>query len=529
MNTNIVRMSMVVLAMAMPNLVGCGANPAGGLQPEPMCRADADCDDGVYCNGAETCGADGGCQSEATPCPGRDCDEAKRDCLCGFDRDCDDGVFCNGDETCGTDGLCVAGTDPCPDNGVFCDGTERCDETAAACVSSGDPCAAPEECDESAAACFACMGDSDCDDGVFCNGWEACVSGRCIAGALPCGNGEKCDEDTRLCFAEPVSTTDEILGASWLLVAYACDGTVMARASAFAVGGGLLATNAHVTDGAAEIIRTGGRLAAYQHESGLEVAVSAMWTHPSYTGTFSPDVGVVRAVGLPPLPVLSIASSDTLHNLNYFDEVRLSGFPGELGSIDLIRPRATMLSGHITALRPFDQSAPATPDTAMLIQHDMPTTGGTSGSPVLNSLGEVVAVNNSGSVEGQSNFAVRADALSQLLGWVWSGSAFPLDLTPFSTVVGDGLWTIAWDDPEPNMCIWIDGGAVVMDGDCTEWVDIVDAEILYDQCLPHWSWQNAAGVTIWFDLLPVDDEQFYVRVYADGEFIGTGLMTRLEE
>ena len=29
----------------------------------------------------------------------------------------------------------------------------------------------------------ACMGDVDCDDGLFCNGAETCVEGACVAGS----------------------------------------------------------------------------------------------------------------------------------------------------------------------------------------------------------------------------------------------------------------------------------------------------------------------------------------------------------
>ncbi len=269
----------------------------------------------------------------------------------------------------------------------------------------------------------------DCDDGVACTD-DACDAVACTH-TDNCAAGEQCNVTTGECFTELVSTVDEILGASWLLVAYACDGTPATAASAFAVGDGLLATNAHVVVDAAEWIRAGGRLAAYQHESGLEVAVSAMWAHPSYTGAFSPDVGVVRTVGSPPLPVLSIASSNTLHNLNVFDEVRLSGFPGELIEINIVRPRATMLSGHITALRPFDQSAAATPNTAMLIQHDMPTTGGASGSPVVNNLGEVVAVHNS-TVDLPGNLGTTP--LRSRRSWPRSSSnATPILATPCLT------------------------------------------------------------------------------------------------
>ncbi|MCB9867912.1 MAG: hypothetical protein H6816_14905, partial [Phycisphaerales bacterium] len=44
---------------------------------------------------------------------------------CAFNEVCDDGLFCNGVETCGTNGFCIAGTPPC--------GAANCDEFADTC------------------------------------------------------------------------------------------------------------------------------------------------------------------------------------------------------------------------------------------------------------------------------------------------------------------------------------------------------------------------------------------------------------
>ena len=50
-----------------------------------------------------------------------------------------------------------------------------------------------------------CMGDGDCDDGLFCNGEEACEDFSCEAGAEPCPSDENdcsddlCDEDDDVC------------------------------------------------------------------------------------------------------------------------------------------------------------------------------------------------------------------------------------------------------------------------------------------------------------------------------------------
>jgi len=46
--------------------------------------------------------------------------------------------------------------------------------------------------------CGECGYDTDCDDGLYCNGAEACVEGTCAAGALPCVDSS-CDEDVDAC------------------------------------------------------------------------------------------------------------------------------------------------------------------------------------------------------------------------------------------------------------------------------------------------------------------------------------------
>ncbi len=43
-----------------------------------------------------------------------------------------------------------------------------------------------------------CSTSADCDDGVFCNGAEACFSGVCVSGVIPCPD-DGCNEDLRMC------------------------------------------------------------------------------------------------------------------------------------------------------------------------------------------------------------------------------------------------------------------------------------------------------------------------------------------
>jgi hypothetical protein len=114
---------------------------------------------------------------------------------CSADGDCTDASYCNGLETC-FGGACQAGANPCPDDGLFCTGTEGCDETADACTQSGDPCKIG--CDETNNVCL-CSVDEDCDDGLFCNGVETCNGTFCLPGTNPCPSSSVCDEDNDLC------------------------------------------------------------------------------------------------------------------------------------------------------------------------------------------------------------------------------------------------------------------------------------------------------------------------------------------
>ncbi len=83
---------------------------------------------------------------------------------CAEDADCDDGLWCNGAESC-VDNACRSGEAPDCNDDVFCNGTEVCDEDSDKCVSLGDPCAGAT-CDEASKQCLgdAQEYDSDADD-----------------------------------------------------------------------------------------------------------------------------------------------------------------------------------------------------------------------------------------------------------------------------------------------------------------------------------------------------------------------------
>jgi len=213
----------------------------------------AACDDSVFCNGADTC-AGGTCSVHAgDPCPGPDsdgdcaesCDEAADNCMLP-DSDgmpCDDGVFCNGADTCSGGTCSVHAGDPCPgadgdgncaescdeasDNctlpdsagetcvdGLFCTAVDTCDGSGS-CTGSVDPCVGAdgdgncaESCDDVADSCTAPdPAGSSCADGLFCTATDTCDgAGTCSGTGDPCpgadGDGncaESCDEGADGC------------------------------------------------------------------------------------------------------------------------------------------------------------------------------------------------------------------------------------------------------------------------------------------------------------------------------------------
>ena len=232
--------------------LGCQATPD-----------DLVCDDGLFCDGAEVCApATGdpttGCVAGPPPCVDTNgctidtcdvlgdvctftvdcddqvdctddsCNEQTNECEhAANDSVCDDDVFCNGDESCDP----VAGCQPGPgyrscDDGLACT-FELCDPvldicdyaldcfggsvcTSAECTTSGcvytpidanciDAFSCTLDLCDAATGCDHFPVDVACDDGLFCNGPEACdPSLGCVPGGDPCV-GQVCDEVTNAC------------------------------------------------------------------------------------------------------------------------------------------------------------------------------------------------------------------------------------------------------------------------------------------------------------------------------------------
>lgn len=159
---------------------------AGFLDPQPSCTTNAECDDGLFCSGTETCNS-GNCSSSGNPCgAGETCNESTNSCdlpACDNDGACEGGEDCN---NCPND--CRSKVSGAPSSRYCCDG-DLPDCGNAACSESGWVCGGGGG---------GCSVNGDCTDGQFCNGAETCSGGSCQSGTDPCP-GQSCNESTDTC------------------------------------------------------------------------------------------------------------------------------------------------------------------------------------------------------------------------------------------------------------------------------------------------------------------------------------------
>jgi hypothetical protein len=152
------------------------------------------CDNGQFCDGAETCDPVEDCQPGTAPtlddgvdCTDDSCDE-ENDIVVHTPNDgyCDDGLWCNGAETCDPVEDCQPGTPPevtddevdCTDD--YCDevtdkivhtpNNDKCDDDANVCTD--------QVCDPTSG-CTYPYNSAPCDDGALCSQGDTCVNGWC--------------------------------------------------------------------------------------------------------------------------------------------------------------------------------------------------------------------------------------------------------------------------------------------------------------------------------------------------------------
>lgn len=150
--------------------------------------------------------------------------------------------------------------------------------------------------------------------------------------------------------------------------------------------------------------------------------------HPDYNereNNYNPDVAVLTIAGQH-TTTFKIASPKKLHELKRGCPIAFLGFPMENldnNNINLDKPAATMQSGIISNVTDFSLREQKDPAANVFIRHNLPATGGASGSPIFTKDGKVVAMLYGGNViykkesgertpsAAQINFAVRIDLL----------------------------------------------------------------------------------------------------------------------
>jgi S1-C subfamily serine protease len=208
-------------------------------------------------------------------------------------------------------------------------------------------------------------------------------------------------------------------------------------ATGFAISPNVIATNGHVVRGLEQVMAfysdtvklvavvNGGNVVTGQgvHELNLYAV------HPEYNEEAeieSFDLALVTTKT--PLPAtVAFASSAAARALAPGDAVATIGFPGELEMLYELYPVASFKDGTISALRSLNGAAP-TAANRYFVQHNLNLSGGTSGSPIFNQAGNVVAVNNSGivtticidetdctTIPGALGFGIRADGFGPVL------------------------------------------------------------------------------------------------------------------
>ncbi len=119
---------------------------------------DGSCSNGAFCDGDEVCNVTNGCQAgparncdDGVPCTADSCNAGLNQCdNIADDMLCDNGLFCDGVETCDVNNGCQSGSAVnCTDDGVACTVNDFCDEMLDACsgIANDTLCAMDEICD----------------------------------------------------------------------------------------------------------------------------------------------------------------------------------------------------------------------------------------------------------------------------------------------------------------------------------------------------------------------------------------------
>ena len=171
--------------------------------------------------------------------------------------------------------------------------------------------------------------------------------------------------------------------------------------------------------------------------------IDTVRVHPGYEEESpGPDLAVFQVDDLPTRDVPSFLPRSFATELRVGQPVGTLGFPGELTLPFGVVPIATFKEGTISALRPYlPDETEVTPQNSKVVQFNLGQTGGTSGSPVFDHQGFIVAVSNAGIVEivvdpegaptaipiGDLDFGVRVDEVWTLIDLIEAATEPPAE------------------------------------------------------------------------------------------------------
>lgn len=222
-----------------------------------------------------------------------------------------------------------------------------------------------------------------------------------------------------------VAQWDEVARGSQdalFLIGYRFDSTqyegeqVRLVGTGFAIDTNLIITNAHVVNALLRLDDSPVPIAVRAGENVSAASILPLTEfkiHPLYTGSYaSADLAILRVHGKIP-SMLTLASNEEMDSLRAGTSIATMGFPGETSVWSLSRPTPSFKEGTISSIHTLDKPDLSNP-YSYLIQHNLDLTGGTSGSPIFNSEGKVIAVNNSGFFLTSIGYGITASYIDTL-------------------------------------------------------------------------------------------------------------------
>lgn len=195
--------------------------------------------------------------------------------------------------------------------------------------------------------------------------------------------------------------------------------------TAFAIKPRILASNAHCIKAAEDFEDKGADIYVHLNESNKGGSDPKMFKvathkgHPKYKQqglNITPDVGLFALEDDDAPSLVKLAAKSELKKLGTGDSLYVIGFPGR--TMDEGSPVAVFMFSHVGRITDALGQRAESFEDAWLIQHEGQTTPGTSGSPIFNSEGKVVAINAGGLLESNKQsvykYAMRIDLLDDV-------------------------------------------------------------------------------------------------------------------